>query len=283
MISPAFHIEREQPSEDECLQSRLLMEISAHGISYLVLHTVRQEVLDAKYYNLPGQEGKNLSERLRSVIDADDLLHNQFKQFVVLYNFPESLLVPEPVFNLENNRDLIELTYGTAAKGLILSEKVPSHPAHAVYRIPADVHTYYQQKFSAGKYWHLYSLWLASLQRFLPEASKHRAHVLFYPDKMVVAVYKNDQLQLVQTFIYQVAEDVVYHLLNVCRQLEISPEEILLQVSGYVQQDSPVYTEIMKYFLQCRLDEVPEPIDAAAFNSLPAHYFSPLLKMALCV
>lgn len=283
MITPAFHIEREQPTEDECLQSQLLMEISDHGMSYLVLHTARQEVLDAKYYTLPGQEGKNLSERLRTIIDTDTVLHNQFRQSIVLYNFPESLLVPESVFNLEANRHLVELTYGTVAKGLILSEKVPSHPAHAVYRIPADVHTFYQQRFSAGKYWHLYSLWLASLQRFLPEASKHRAHLLFYPDKMLVAVYKNDQLQLVQTYVYQVAEDVVYYLLNTCRQLDIPPDELLLQVSGYVQHDSPVYTEIMKYFLQCRLDEAPGSFNAEAFNPLPAHFFSPLLKMALCV
>jgi hypothetical protein len=283
MISPAFHIDREQPTEDECLQSHLLLEISAHGMSYLVLHPVRQEVLDAKYYNLPGQESKSLAERLRSVIDSDAVLHNQFRQSTVLFNFPESMLVPESVFNLETNRDLVELTFGTVAKGLVLSEKVPSHPAHAVYRIAADIHSFYQQKFSAGKYWHLYSLWLASLQRFLPEAAKYRGHVLFYPDKMLVAVYKNDQLQLVQTYVYQVAEDVVYYLLNTCRQLDISPDEILLLVSGYVQHDSPVYTEIMKYFLQCKLDEVPEPFNADAFHPLPAHFFSPLLKMALCV
>lgn len=283
MITPAFQIEREQPGEEDCLQSQLLMEISTHGMSYLLLHAARQEVLAAKYYTLPGQEGRNLPERLRTIIDADELLRQQVRQSVVLYNFAESVLVPDELFSLDTNRDLVELNFGTVAKGLILSEKLPSHAAHTVYRIPADVHTFYQQKFSAGKYWHLYTLWLASLQRFLPPASIQRAHLLFYPDKMLVAFYKNDQLQLVQTFTYQVAEDVVYHLLNICRQLEMSPQEILLQVSGYVQPDSPVYTEIMKYFLHCSLDEVPSSFDATAFAPLPQHFFSPLLKMALCV
>jgi hypothetical protein len=285
MIKPAFHIEHDQAGDDDLLQSLLLMEVNPHGFSYLVLHQVRQEVLDAKYYAVPEQEGKSLSDRFRMVVDADPVLGNQFRQSIVLYNFVDSLLVPESSFHLEMNRDLVELTYGTVSKGLILSEKVPGHSAHNVYRMAPDVHSLFQQKFTAGKYWHIYSLWLSSLKSFPPENEDGRpeAHVLFYPDKMLVAIYKDDKLQLVQTFLYQVAEDAVYFLLNSCRQLDISPEEILLIVSGYVETDSALLTEIKKYFLHCNLDELPQTFTGEVFNPLPVHFFSPLLKMALCV
>ncbi|MGB8192050.1 MAG: DUF3822 family protein [Chitinophagaceae bacterium] len=285
MIHPAFHIKQKQTGEDDYLQSLLLMEANPHGLSYLVLHQVRQEVLDAKYYTLPGAEGKNLSDRFRTIIDTDEVLHQQFRESMVLYNFAEGMLVPDTLFNLETNRELIDLAYGSVSKGLILSEKVPSHPAHTTYRIPADVHSLFQHSFNTGKYWHIYTLWLASLKNFPPEAEDNQAqlYVLFYPDRMLVAVYKNTQLQLVQTFEYQVAEDVVYYLLNICRQLQLSAEEALVVVSGYAQHDSPLFTEMRKYFMHCRLDEAPATFTTQVFDPLPAHFFSPLLKMALCV
>jgi hypothetical protein len=287
MIKPAFHIEREKASDDDLLQSLLLMEVNLHGFSYIVLQQVRQEILDARYYALPGPDGKSLPERLRYLIDEDEVLRSRFRQSTVLYNFADSLTVPEDSFDLEINRDLIELTYGAVSKGLVLSEKIPAHAAHNVYRIGPDIHALFQQKFTAGKYWHIYSLWLSSLKNFPPTISDGTSdvqlHAMFYPDKMLVSLYREGDLQLVQTFGYQVPEDAVYFLLNVCRQLECSPEEIALVVSGYVQDDSPLLTEIKKYFLHCSLDEVPPSFSGEAFAPLPAHFFSPLLKMALCV
>lgn len=285
MIHPAFHIAQKQAVEDDYLQSLLLMEANPHGLSYLILHQVRQEVLDAKYYSLPGPEGRSLSDRFKMIIDADEVLHQQFKESMVLYNFAESVLIPDALFNLETNRDLVELTHGTLAKGLILSEKLPVQPAHIAYRIPSDVHSLFQHSFTTGKYWHIYTIWLSSLKHFPPQSDnvQSRMHLLFYPDRMLVAVYKNEQLQLIQTYDYQVAEDVVYYLLNICRQLDLSPEETLVVVSGYVQTDSSLFTEMEKYFLQCTPDEAPPTFHPELFDPLPAHFFSPLLKMALCV
>lgn len=284
MIRPAFKIEHQQPSDDDLLQSLLLMEVNPHGFSYVILHQVRQEVLDARYYSVPVTEDKSLSDGLRAIIDADELLHSQFRQSIVLYNFAESLLVPDTSFRLENSRDLVELTSGTVAKGLILSEKVPQHPAHNVYRVTPDVHSLFQKKFTAGKYWHLYSLWLASIKSFSPDIDHTgHVHVLFYPDRMLVSVYQDAQLQLVQTFLYQVPEDAVYFLLNICRQFDLSPEEVALIIGGYAEEDSALITEVKKYFLHCIMDQPPQTFTGSVFNPLPAHFFSSLLKMALCV
>ena len=285
MIRPAFNIGHEQASPDDLLQSLLLMEVNTHGMSYLVLNQGNKQVLDAKYYALHGPDSKSLSDKLRLIIDADDTLQSQFRDSVVLYNFPESQLVPDDSFNLEINRDLIELTHGTVGKGLILSEKIPRHTAHNVYRVAPDVHALFQQKFTAGKYWHIYSLWLCALKDYPPETENQQPviHVLFYPETMLVAVYRKSKLHLVQTYNYQVAEDAVYYLLNICKQLELSPEEALLVISGYAQEDSVLIIEIKKYFLHYRMDQMPDNVNGAEFDTLPVHFFSPLLKMALCV
>ena len=46
--------------------------------------------------------------------------------------------------------------------------------------------------------------------------------VIFYSDKMVALFVRNGKVLLVQTFLYQETKDVIYHLLNGCRQLGLT-------------------------------------------------------------
>jgi hypothetical protein len=179
------------------------------------------------------------------------------------------------------NRDLLELLFGNLKKGLVLSEQVNAFGLHTLYRVPAPVHSLLQQKFSAGKYWHVYTLWLQALQKLGSEEAE-RIHLVFAADKVLAAVFKDHQLQLLQSFAYTTPEDVVYHLLHCCQQLSLSQEECLLRISGYIDEDSALFNEIKKYFLKLEFDKV-DAADEVIPPEYPAHYFSYLQKMALCV
>ena len=108
---------------------------------------------------------------------------------------------------------------------------------------------------------------------------------IFYADKIVVLIFKDHQLQLVQSFSFQTANDVVYHLLNCCVQFNMSSEEVVLQVSGLVDRQSEVYNELLKYFLHFLFDEIDDSIRIAdnLKDQYQAHYYSSFLKMAVCV
>jgi hypothetical protein len=159
------------------------------------------------------------------------------------------------------------------------------------FRIAA-VHSLLQQSFSAGKYWHIYTLWLTSIERRLAESQN--IHLVFAADKVLVAIYKNQQLQLVRSFAYITPEDVVYHLLHCCEELSLSQDECLLHISGYIDEDSALFNEIRKYFLRLEFDKVenvqlqdePGVSQEIGFEKpyeYPSHYFSYLQKLALCV
>jgi len=111
---------------------------------------------------------------------------------------------------------------------------------------------------------------------------------------VLTAIYRNRSLQLIQSFAYTTPEDVVYHLLHCCEQLGLSQDDCLLHISGYIDEDSALFTEIKKYFLRLEFDkfegahDVQEPMqeeltENSAPSEYPAHYFSYLQKLALCV
>ena len=107
--------------------------------------------------------------------------------------------------------------------------------------------------------------------------------VLFYPNAILVSAVKDKQLHLLQSYAYEAAEDVGYYLLNICRQLQLSPENTTVLLSGMIEVSSVLYTEIFKYFGQVKLDSWSDAAAIPALEEYPAHFFSPLLKLATCV
>ncbi|MDR3713898.1 MAG: DUF3822 family protein [Puia sp.] len=283
MQKPAFHIEIADIGEEDLLQCRLLMEVNSNSFSYVLLNQRNMSPVAVKYFQLDHTVDQPLAEILREITYGDELLKRPVKETLLVYNFPESNLVPESLYKNDMNRELTELIHGNLNKGLILNEKIPWWQLYNVYRIHADVHNLLQQKFTAGKYWHYYSLLLKSYKMFDLNEEKDIIKVIFHADKMVVLVLKKGQVCLMQTFPYHDTKDVAYHLLNCCHQFGISREEVWLMAGGLIDRQSALSNELYKYFLNLSYEEIDESIKVTdELKELPLHYFSSLLKMAVC-
>lgn len=236
-----------------------------------------------KYFQLDHEKNKHLIDTLREILEGDPMLKRSVKETLLVYNFPESSLVPEPLFSMDTNKEIIDIVHGNLQKGLVLSEKIPWWELFNVYRISPDLHHLLQQQFTAGKYWHYYSLLLKSYKMFDSGTGQDCMKVIFYPDKMVTLVIRQGKVHLMQTFHYQDVRDVAYHLLNTCRQLDINPEEIRVLVGGLIDRQSNLSEELHKYFLQIDFEKIDESIKVTdELKELPLHYFSSILKMAVC-
>lgn len=283
MHKPVFQIEISAISDEELLQSRLLVEVNPHAFTYVLLNQRNMSPITVKHFQLELTRDHPLLEAIREILESDPLLRRPVKETLVIYNFPESSLVPEPLFSMDNNREIIDTLHGNLPKGLILTEKIPWWELFNVYRIAQDLHQMLQHSFTAGKYWHYYSLLLKSYKMFDSTDPEDCIKVIFYSDKMIVLVVRDGKVQLAQTFLYQDARDVVYHLLNCCRQLELDPEKVKLLVGGLIDRQSSLSTELHKYFLRVQFEEIDESIKITdELKELPLHYFSSILKIAVC-
>ena len=283
MLKPAFTIEATSISDEELLQSRLLVEVNPNAFTYVLLNQRNMSPLVVKYFQLEPTKESPLTDTLREILESDSLLRRPVKETLLVYNFPESSLIPEPVFTMDTNREIIDTLHGNLQKGLILTEKIPWWELFNVYRISPDLHTLLQQTFTAGKYWHYYSLLLKSYKMFDSAEKESCIKVIFYADKMVALIIKEGRPVLMQTFFYHDTKDVAYHLLNCCQQLGLDQEEVRLLVGGLIDRQSALSTELFKYFLKIQFEEIDESIKVTdELKELPLHYFSSILKMAVC-
>jgi len=94
-------------------------------------------------------------------------------------------------------------------------------------------------------------------------------------------VKKNKQLQLAQAYSYKTPLDVVYYLLKICYEFGLDQSEVFVILSGLIDQDSAMYSELHSYFLNLYFAQ-PPPYSVPE-NEYPHHYFTSLYNLAACV
>jgi hypothetical protein len=284
-IRPDFDIHNDDPAAEDPTQCRLLVEVGSCSLIFVMLNVRGMRPVAIRVFQWPHLRSNDAEVIMRGIIENDPLLSAfPANEVFLVYNFPESNLVPEKFFSADITRPVTDLIYGNLSQDLVMDEKIPWFEFHNVYRVPARIHFLMQEKFQSARYWHFYSLQLKCYKMFTAKEETAYLKVFFYPDKMGVMVFKSGQLQLIQHFGYQDSKDVLYHLLNCCHQFNMSREELVLELSGMIEKKSALYEDLELYFLNIRFDSMEDSIRITdELMQYPNHFFSSLLKMTICV
>src|SRR5579863_3760864 len=99
MIKPAFYIRAHNFTSEDANQHRLLVEVNAASLGYILLDLKKMSPSVIKYYQFATKDGKVLDELLKEIIDGDELLTKDIGEIFIVYNFEESNLIPEKFFD----------------------------------------------------------------------------------------------------------------------------------------------------------------------------------------
>lgn len=245
----------------------------------LVEHSSGQ--LQQLYYYI----SENDNDILQSVFEKHPELNHSFHNVKVCYHYPQALLTPVHLHQNENSGTMLETLFGPASGGaeetVIISENISEWQINNSYAVPQKVHNKLSRQFSDGKFCHEYSVLLKNM---LTETGSGDSLIIdFIPNQITVFAVKNSRLQLAQKFFYDAPADVIYFLVKICEQFSFNRQLVKILLSGLIDQESAVYNEIHKYFINISFRKVPEGIKLAEnFNAVPDHYFITLYNLVLC-
>ncbi|MDQ6842902.1 MAG: DUF3822 family protein [Bacteroidota bacterium] len=263
------------PEEIETRKCILICEVSTDGFSYVVKDDESNAFVALAVYHFSNTSVPvNHFPVFKKVFEDQALLSENYKKIYISYSFPESVLVPFPVYNSQHNVDVLNLVHGDLTKNnAVLSDVVTEINACNIYRLPAEVTGEMNDKFPSAETCHQYSALVKNLAK-----SGEKVSVIFYPQKIVLMIGKEGRLLLINSFFYKTAEDVSYILLNACRQLGI--EHSPLEVGGLIEKDSALFKEIYKYFCEISFANLPVKITSAEnIAKYPIHFFSHLFAV----
>lgn len=252
----------------------LLLVAGATYCSFGVMNQLTKELTEFGYFTIANEE-----EDYSAFFEEQEPLRKNYQQSVIGYDVTGSLLIPAAFYDEADARLNLELVYGPDGHPEVISEILTPYNLCNVYRLPENLKAA-ARKFSNGRPWHIYSVLLKNFS----VTDKDVMLADFKTDEFTVVVFSKSKLLLAQTYFYSAPEDVLYYLLKICRQFELTQQETTVVLSGLIEKDSAVYRELYKYFICLEFDNLHGDIKLAdALAAYPAHYFSTISKMAACV
>lgn len=279
-MNASFQIQPVQDQPIDTAKAILLLEVSP---DYLLAGIMDDDnkFASLEYFRLEQHDPVN---SFKSVIISHEWFSRPYHAVKVIYNFPDSLLVPLSLYDQGNAKASLDLVFGDACQGNTFSDHLPGWDACNIYRVPETYITAINARFKQAESLHLFTVVLKKLQQENSDLAGDNLFLVFNERKLFVTFVKDNRLMLVQTYGYETAEDVSYILLNVCKQFDLDCETVSIHISGLLDDQSSVYGEMRKYFLHVLLDKRPDALKYAdTFDEYPAHFFNSIYWSALCV
>ena len=271
-LKPFFHIKPQH--EYNPANSVLLMIAGARYCSFAVMNYLSKELVEFAYYTTTEDESD-----YKSFFEGVESLNNRYYQTAIGYDANESVQIPSAIYKYEDGQLNLDAAFGKSPHTTVVSENVPGWNFYNVYRLPSNLHSAISWKFLSAKSWNIYSVLLKD------RTSNDETMIIdFKTDEFSLLVFKNSRLLLASTFLYSSPEDVLYHVLKCCQQLNLSQQTVRLSLSGLIERDSAVYRELYKYFIHLEFEPLSADVKLTeSLNVHPEHYFSSISKLAACV
>ena len=182
--------------------------------------------------------------------EDNGLMNDRYYQTAIAYDANESVQVPSVVYKYEDGHLHLDAIYGKDVHVNVVSENLTALNLYNVYRLPSNLHAILSRKFLNGKFWHLFTVVLKNL----PSKQSELIFIDFRTDEFSLVILKEKKLLLCQTFAYTNPDDVLYHLLKSCQQLNLSQKQAKIFLSGLIEKDSALYRELYKYFIHLEFE-----------------------------
>lgn len=248
----------------------LLLEIGEGYCCHALLNGIERTFQQIKYITYDEFEEENTLEQF-----FDELKNENCSQVIVCSAFPQSLLIPAQ-FNKDNYSLLRSIHNNFPQKKF--TDTIPEWQMIIDYSIPVSVFNLITEKFSLVQFLHAFTPVLKIYNGF---TAPDQIDLHFSTLHFRVLIKKQNHVQLAQTYLYKTPLDVAYYLLKICYEFELDQSQVFLIVSGLIDKDSAMYTELNSYFLNLHFAQAPTY--SLPQHEYPHHYFTSLYNLAACV
>ena len=221
---------------------------------------------------------------LLEALNNNKWLNRAYDSVQIFYEIPLVSLVPSSLFNPADQESISGFSFAVPEGHHLNNERLQNLDAHLLFYVPDRLEETLMQKFPAAVFQsHARSLvdLLMLINKNLPQ--QKRMFVNVRNAHLDLLIIEGKQLLFYNIFHYTSKEDFIYYILFVMDQLNLSPEELSLHLSGLVDKNSTLFDMAFKYVKNISFVEAQQPfIFSHVFDDVPLHYYFNLFKSPLC-
>ena len=211
------------------------------------------------------------------------ILVKSYNDTRVYYNVCEAIVMPANKFSTTAADVYLEAIHGNNMNAVVRYDNVNVEASLiTVYRIQKPLFNMVNSNLMMVNARHTYSKLLEDVCSKGSVSEGTFLDLRFYCGLVVVSVIKSGKLQLIQSYGFQTADDILYYLLSIAKQFQLSTKETQVKVSGIIDCKSPELDYIGKVFNEISLNtKMPDLDFKKQLSGYPLHYFTPFLNLVI--
>ncbi len=282
MSNKSFGIYNSEEDTITDLHDRLLLEVGRTHIACINTNEHKKTISAFELFNFTENEAVDFSRLFAAIFSDSKLLAKSYPETQVFLNNECSLLVPVFKFDTEIAPDYLNVIFGEDPNSAIHFDHLPIEPGMInVYRVPENLLKFLHTNLAKVTFRHTYSNIVKTIVSDILAYPSDCIYIHFYNTFFIVTVAKDEKLQLIQSFLYQAPEDVLYHLLNISERFELDREKVILEISGMIDLHYTLYRDLITYFRHVEVQNVHTEKLLLDIKEYPLHYFTPFFNLAL--
>jgi hypothetical protein len=281
MPNKIFSIHTSAGSKSSAEKSeQLLLEVGRSYIAFILLQDKNRLIAGFELFTFDESEAKDFSLLLSSISRDSTLTGKTYTSIEVFINNELCLLVPSLKINQEMAGDYLSVVFGGDHLAKTLFDDLPAEYGMTnVYRVSENCYNAISTVFSQPSFRHSWSKVIRNLRANSSSSLTGFMNVLIYDKYITIVVMKDEKVQLIQSFIYEAQDDVLYYILNIAERFQLS-RKLSLQLSGFFDLDFRLYRQLIKYYPDVSIQSVDTSRLKLDYKEHPLHYFTPFFNLA---
>ena len=252
--------------------------------AYSIADVVRNDYVAIKLSNYEEKiRNQPIFEKIKVMIQEDAFLNRNYKNINFAFLSRKSILIPTPLFSKKNLKSIFELNHPLADTEELHFNYINEIDAYNVFALPSGVTTFMVNRFPEIKFFHHST---SFINQAVHEERATRFKLPFIrinlnSDFFDILVIMADQPVLYNTFEFKTDEDILYHSLNVLKQLDIQPVKCHVKLSGDIDKKSNLFSQILNFIPTTEIIR-PKLIFNYQFDEIPEHKLYNVLNLHKC-
>ena len=260
----------EEFDAEKSSQYKMTIQCALGGLSFALLATATQRLIALECYQSELlADSDDLFRTLERALESKGLNNKTFQSVICIIDNRYCTLVPESLFNKDNQATYLDFGFQIPEGYAIVSERLESTQCHNVFAYLKALQDKVLSKWGNASIIHSSSVFINSMMQ---NAENNGVYVNVRNRDFDMLVKKDGKLLFFNNFRFNTKEDFAYFLLFAMEQNGVSGQEIPVSFSGLIRPASDIihlcgrYVKDLRFMEDPHIFQLSKPLDKVPFQ-----------------
>ena len=232
------------------------IRLRADGLSFYGCSTANAATVETEHYTCA--EGERMADTLERAIAQSTLLRQGAPGVVYGLASGPSMQIPLECFRKEEVHALYRLTYAQEKTGKTYYNILPHLEIAQIFTIDTELEQLLLRHFPGMRFYHGHTMVLEKMW-LLETQGLHRLYAYFHEQEIFVFAYREQRLAYANSFPADVAENAVYFLLSVWKDLKMDAQQgecVLIGEHGIKDSTAQLLSKYLAHVKETQATEI---------------------------